>query len=180
MIFFKDKRGGMFDLILAMTLAFILVICLVIFTYAQNITEEKMLELAPVIQKSFSNQTNVTMIIEGTIGDVGRAYDSFKWISVLLVFGFFMSILVSSFLVRTHPVWFVGYIFIVIISIIISVYLSNSYETLMGDPILSATFLTGFWSVNYIFLLFPMWVTIIGLIAGILMYINLDVGGYYG
>lgn len=174
-----NKNGGMFDLILAIVLSFILVICLVVFTYAQNQVSERLIELAPTIQQSFDNTTNVTLIITNTVGKVTTAYTSFKWISVTLIFGYFMSILVSAFLVRSHPAWFIGYIFVVIIAIIISVYVSNTYETLMNNELLASTFLTGFFGANWIFLHLPYWVTIIGMIAGILMYVNLDPGGYY-
>jgi hypothetical protein len=176
----NNKKGGMFDLILAIALSLILVVCLIIFTFAQNKVDEKMVELAPTIQKSFTNETNVSMIINDTIGKTTDAFKSFKWISLTLIFGFFMSILISAFLVRTHPAFFVGYIFVVIISIVISVYVSNSYEELMNTPILTETILTGFWGASWIFLNLPIWVTIIGMIAGILMYINIDVGSYYG
>ena len=174
-----NKRGGLFDLILAIILSFILIIALVVFTFAQNTIEDKMIEQAPIIQKSFSNSTNVSLIMQTTFGKVGDAYASFKWISVMLIFGYFASILISSFLVKTHPAWFIGYIFVVVISVIISVYISNSYETIMNTPLLADTFLTGFFSASWIFLHLPIWVTIIGFISGILMYANLDVGGYY-
>lgn len=176
----KNKKGGMFDLILAIALSFILLVCLIVFMFAQNQIDEKMVELAPTIQKSFSNQTNVSQIIDNSVGKTTDSFKSFKWISVTLIFGFFMSILVSSFLVKTHPAFFVGYIFIVIISIIISVYVSNSYEQIMNVPLLADTILTGFFGASWIFLNLPIWVTIIGFVAGILMYINIDVGGYYG
>lgn len=169
----------MFDLILAIVLALILVVALVVITYAQNKTEDKLRELAPTLQESFSEDVNVTQVMDDTFGKVGDSYSSFKWISVALIFGFFMSILVSAFVVKTHPAWFIGYIFIVVISVIISVYISNTYETLMMDPILAETFLTGFFAANYIFIYLPIWITIIGILAGILMYINVDIGGLH-
>lgn len=174
-----NKRGGMFDLILAITLSLILAVALVLFVYVQHRTQEKLLEKAPSLQRSFNN-INVTDTINGSFGAVGDAYLNFRWISVTLIFGFFASILVSAFLVRTHPAWFIGYIFVVVISVVISVYVANTYERLMNDPILMETFLTGFFGQNWIFLHLPIWVTIFGFIAGILMYINLDTGGYYG
>lgn len=175
----QNKKGGMFDLILAIALALILAVSLVLFTFAQNKLHTKLIQQAPQLQKHITNE-NVTDIINNTFGEVGNAYDSFKWISVMLIFGFFLSILVTAFLVRTHPAWFVGYIFIVVISVIVSVYISNAYEKLMNNATLSSTFMTGFFGQNWIFLHLPIWITIIGLIAGLLMYINLDTGGYYG
>lgn len=171
------KKAGMFDLIIAMVLMLITAVCLVIFTFAQNTIETELLAKAPIIQQGFDNSTNVTQIIIDTVGHTTTAYTSFKWISVLLIFGLFLSILISSFVVRAHPVWFVGYIFIVVISIILSVYISNSYEILMNNPTLASTFLTGFFAQNWIFLNLPVWITLVGLLGGLLMYVNLDVGG---
>ena len=173
------KKGGMFDLILAIALSLILAVALVLFTYVQHATHEKLLEKAPSLQRSFTN-INVTDTINASFGAVGDAYQNFRWISVTLIFGFFASILVSAFLVRTHPAWFIGYIFVVVIAVVLSAYISNSYERLMQNEILMETFLTGFYGQNWIFLHLPIWVTIIGFLAGILMYINLDTGGYYG
>jgi len=176
----QNKKGGIMDLFLAIIFSFILAICLVLFMYAQNTVEDELLEIAPKLQESFSNNTNVTQIIVETVGATSTAYTSFKWISVLLIFGFFLGVIISSFVVRTHPAWFIGYVFIVIVSVIFSVYVSNVYEELMSDPTLAQTFLTGFFAQNWIFLHLPIWVTVIGFLAGILMYINLNTGRYYG
>ena len=172
----KTKKGGLLDLVIAITIAFVLGIALVLFTFAQNKVEEQMYIVAPTLQEDFPS-VNVTQVIDSTIGDVTRAYTSFKWISVMLIFGLFLSILISSFVVRTHPVWFVGYIFIVVISIIISVYISNTYEQLMSDTTLANIFLTGFFAQNWIFLNFPVWFTVFGILGAILLYINMDTGG---
>ena len=174
----NTKKGGLLDLIIAMVIALVLAVALVLFTFAQNKVEEQMYLVAPALQDDFTN-INVTQVIDDTIGDVSRAYTSFKWISVMLIFGLFLSILISSFIVRTHPAWFIGYLFIVIISVIISVYISNTYEQLMNNPTLANTFLTGFFAQNWIFLNFPVWVTVFGLIGSVLLYINMDVGGNY-
>lgn len=176
----KNKKGGMFDLILAIALSFIAVTVMVFMTYAQNQVEAKLYEVAPNIQKSFDNDTNVTQIIADSVGKLGTAYSSFKWISILFIFGYFMSIIVHGFLVRSHPLFFVGYIFVVIIAVIISAYISNTYETLMNTPILANIYMTGFYGASWIFLHLPIWTSVIGFLAGIVMFINLDTGGYYG
>lgn len=173
----KNKRGGFFDLIVAIVLSFILVICFVAFMYAQHIVNDKLQEQAPELQGSFSSSTNVSQVINDTVGKVGEAYQSFYWISIVLIVGYFLSILVTSFLVKTHPIWFVGHIFVIIIATIISVYISNTYQTLMMNGILEGTF-AGFVGANYIFTYLPIWVVVIGFISGILMYANLDSGVY--
>jgi len=72
-------------------------------------------------------------------------------------------------LVTTKPVFFIPYIFIVIIAIIVSVPLSNAYETLSNNAELSSTF-TGFTASNFIMLNLPIWITIIGFTGGIIMF----------
>lgn len=179
MDFSKNRKGGIMDIFVAMAMALVLIVVLVLLTFSANTVKTKMLQQAPAIQSSFSNDTNVSQIIENTVGGVTSSYDTFKWISVLLIFGFFLSILVSAFLVKTHPAWFIGYVLMIIIAVVLSVYVSNTYEKLMNDSTLAATFL-GFTGANYIFLYLPIWILVIGIIAGILMYINLDWGSSYG
>jgi len=172
------KKAGFMDIFLFIIIAFIVVVVLVLFKFASSTINTEMLAQAANMQAQFSNTTNVTAIIENTIGKVDEAFNHFKWITIFFIFGFALSILISAFLVRTHPAYFIAYAMMVVIAIIISVYLSNSYETLSQTPVLASTFFS-FTGANYIMLYLPLWVTVIGLLAGILMYISLDWGGIY-
>ena len=64
-----------------------------------------------------------------------------------------------------------GYLFIVIIAVIISAPLSNSYEAVYKNPLMAESF-SGFFGQNWIFLHLPVWIAVIGIFAGILMFIN--------
>lgn len=167
-----NKKGGLLDLIVFMILIFILVVILVVFMYAQNTVHHKLLDLAPSMQNSFSNDTNVTNIINDTVGKTTIAFQSFTWISVFLIFGYLASLILTSFLVKSHPVFFVAYIFVVIISVIVAVYISNVYQYLMVNDILGGTWVN-FIGANYIFTYLPIWISIIGFVSAILMYINM-------
>lgn len=169
-----NKKGGIFDIVLAIVMAVILVFFCVIITYAQTITYDKLQEVAPTLQKSFSNETNVSQIITDTVGNTSVAYATLPWITVMLIFGFFLSVLITAFLVKTHPVFFVAYIFIAIIAVILSAYISNAYQTLSTNALLQSTWMN-FTGANFIFNYFPIWVTAIAFIAGLLMYANLMV-----
>lgn len=176
-----NKKGGIGDLFVAMILAFILIVIAVGFSYAANLTHAKLIEVAPRLQETMNiGSANVTDIINNTEGRVSSSYATLKWITVMLIFGFFMSVLVASILVRTHPIAFVAYIFVWILAVIISVYISNTYEILYNDPTLGATFV-GFFQASWIFLHFPIWVTVFGAMAAIFIYANLykgDLGGF--
>jgi len=166
-----NKKGAMTDLILFMALAFIIVMFSVIMFFVATRTYDSLMGKSAVIQKALGDDGNATEIINSTFGQVPNAYQSLKWITVILIFGLALSILISSFLVRTNPIFFVPYTIILVISIIISVPISNTYETIYQNPILAESF-SGFWGATWIFLNLPIWVTVIGLIAGVLMFIN--------
>ena len=171
------KKAGMLDVTVAMILGFILVVCLVIMLFAQNTVHTRLLEVAPTLQKGMT--ANATDIINETVGQVSVAFQTFRWISIALVIGYFLSVLVSAFLVKTHPAWFIGYALMNIIAVVISVYISNTYEALLNNDILAGTFYE-FGMANFVFSNMPYVIAVIGFVAGILMYINLDWGSSYG
>ena len=166
------KRGALTDLFVFMAIIFAMVVFMVAMTYVANTTYDKFMEQAPAFQKVLGNNTNATELIDSTFGAVPNAYLALRWVSVMLIFGFMLSILLTSFLVRTNPVFLVPYLFIVIISIIVSVPISNAYETIYTSSILAPTF-TGFFGATWIFLNLPLWIAGIGILAGILMFANI-------
>lgn len=170
-VLIKNKRGGFTDLFLFMGLAFLVVVFMVMMTFTSNMVFNALNENSDAIQRGLGDSGNATEIIQGSVGEVVNAYGSLRWISVVLIVGFAFSILLSSFLVRTNPVFFVPYILIVLIATIVSVPLSNTYEQVYQHPELAETF-AGFFGATWIFLHLPIWVLVIGVLAGILMFVN--------
>lgn len=178
-----NKRGfAAADIFMFMVYAFILMIAVVILVYASTTMYTKLLENADVFQKVISPTSNATTIIQNTYGQVPNAYASLKWITVALILGMIISMLISAYMVKTQPVFFIVYLLIWIIAIICSVPLSNTYEEIYSNPILESTF-AGFWSANYIFTNLPVWITVLGGIMALLMVANMiksGGGSYYG
>lgn len=166
-----NKRGGLTDLFLFMALGFAIVLFMVVMVFVGNTAYTKLNENSDAFQKALGTSGNATEIIDNTMGQVNVAYNSLKWISFVLIFGLALSILLTSFLVKTYPVFFVPYIFIVVIAVIVSAPISNAYETIYQNPTLASTF-SGFFGASWIFLHLPIWVSVIGIIAGVLMFIN--------
>jgi len=166
----KDKRGALSDLFLFLAIAFVIAIFSVTMYFIGTKTLDS-LRTNQGIQKGLGNDGNATDIINSTMGKVVTAYQSLKWITFVLIFGFALSILISSFIVKTNPVFFVPYIIILVIAIIVSVPISNTYETIYQNPLMASSF-QGFWGQTWIFLNLPIWITVIGILAGILMFIN--------
>jgi len=164
------NKGALTDLFVYMAVIFIMVLFMVSMMFIANKTKAELLAKADILQGD-STSYNATTLIEKTIGGVTNAYEPLKWISVMLMIGFALSILVTSFLVRTNPVFFIPYAIIVVVAVIISAPISNTYETLYNNPTLHSTFV-GFFGASYIFSYLPIWIAVIGLLAGILMFVN--------
>jgi hypothetical protein len=178
----KGKRGGMADLFIFMIVAVVIIFISVIFIYmGGQVTEQ--------VHATMDNMTignaNVSQVIDNSLGAVNRSYQSLYWISVFLIVGMVLSIFIGSYLVTTKPIFFVPYAIIVIIAIIVAVGISNAYEQVMADPTLASTF-AGFVGANFIMLQLPIWITVIGLVGGIIMFVRMGskesqmYGGFYG
>lgn len=166
-----NNKGSSMDLFIWVGMSLALVLVAVMIIYSLGLANTRLLGLAPSIQSSLGISANVTSIMQNSVGQAISSYNTLKWITGFIIFGMALSILITSFMVRTHPIMFLPYTLVVIIATIFSTYISNVYETLMANPDLASTFV-GFTSSNFIFLHLPLWVCAIGILAGILMFIN--------
>ena len=161
-----NKKGGLTDMFIWMTMGFAMVLFMVVMVFVANTSYSKLGEVAHLVDAN-----NGSAIVNDTIGAVVNSYASLRWVSVMLILGMALSILLTSFLVRTNPIFFVPYVFLLVIAVIVSVPISNTYEVIYTNPVLSSS-LVGFFGATWIFLHLPIWVTSIGLLSGILMFIN--------
>jgi flagellar biosynthesis protein FliQ len=124
---------------------------------------------------------NYTQIKDDTFGDVNIAFSSLYWLTTLMIVGMVISIFVGSYMVTTRPVFFVPYIFIVIIAVLVSVGISNAYQEVATNPTLASTF-SGFVGSNFLMFNLPIWMTVIGFVGGIIMFVRMksQEGTQYG
>ena len=167
---FKNKRGGFSDLFLLMIMSVAIIFICAIFIYIGGIAQNQL--HATMDNMTQFGSANVTQVIDQTMGHVNQAYQSLYWISWFLIGGMIISIFIGSYLVTTKPVFFIPYIFIVIIAVIVSVGISNAYEMVIADPTMSATF-AGFVGANFIMLQLPIWIAVIGITGGIIMFVRM-------
>lgn len=165
----KNKRGGFTDLFIFMIIAFVLVLMCAIMIYIGNTTETQLQKTIGVMDLSDGLGNNASVVITNTFGSVNQSYGALYWISIFLIVGMIVGIFIGSYLVTTKPIFFIPYIFLTIIAIIVSVPISNAYETLANTPDLASTFV-GFTGANWIMLNLPIWITIIGFTGGIIMF----------
>ncbi len=165
----KNKRGGFSDLFIFMIFAFVIILISVVMTYIGITTEDQLQETLGKMDLHDTVGNNASQVISNSMGAVNNSYGALPWITVFLIGGMVLSIFIGSYLVTTKPIFFIPYIFIVIIAIVVSVPMSNSYEVIMNEQTLSGTF-TAFSGASWIMLNLPIWITIIGISGGIIMF----------
>lgn len=164
-----NKKAGFTDLFIFMVVAFVIVLISGIFIFlGGKVTTE--------VHKTMDNQmfgeTNGSDIVDISLGKVNTSYQALYWISWFLMVGMVISIFIGSYLVTTKPVFFIPYAFITIIAVIVSVVISNAYETIIQTPDLASTFV-GFLGANFIMLKLPIWISVIGIMGGVIMFVRM-------
>lgn len=178
----QNRKGAITDLFIWLIISFVIIIVLGAFYYMGNRINDEMQDKIPMLQETLGDNHNATEIVEDSIGAIPRSFEAFKWIAVMLMVGMLLSLVMSGFLVKVHPVFFVANLFLIIICIIVSIPLSNTYETLYNDATLGSTF-QGFFGASYIWLHLPIWVIVAGSLSLIVMSISMSrgdsIGGMY-
>lgn len=172
-----NKKGNVgTDLIVFLSVIFIFGVSMVMLYYVANVIQNTFTDVAPSLNR---DGVNATQIAENTVGYLPTAFDSLKWISYMLIIGLGISIILGNFLVRTHPLFVIPYIFVVIIAVIIAVPLSNTYEELYYNEDYGEYF-QGFIGLSYIFQYLPIWVLVFGILGGITMFVGFPRSKEYG
>lgn len=165
----ENKKGGFSDLFIFMIFAFVIVLISVIWIYLGGEVEDQLQDTIGKMDLHDTIGNNASQVVDNTMGSFNTSIQALHWVTIFLIAGMILSIFIGSYLVTTKPIFFIPYIFIVIIAIVVSVPMSNAYETIMTNQVLADTF-TGFSGANWIMLNLPIWITIIGFVGGIIMY----------
>jgi len=180
----RNKKGGLTDLFIFMVVGIIIIFISGIFIYMGGKASDQLHETMDGMD--LPSGQNTTQVLNDTFDQVPATYNALYWISLFLIVGMIISIFIGSYLVTTKPVFFVPYIFITIIATIVSVGLSNAYESVIENTTVASTF-AGFTGSNFIMLNLPMWIAIIGIVGGIIMFVRMGSkddeiygGGHYG
>jgi len=161
-----NKKASSLSIIVWIASVFVIIFFLAGWLYMHNL-------LTNVLTSIPDNNkiVNLTYAVQNTIVPLNNAMNALHYISFILITMLAFSILIENFYIRRHPILFVVHVLIVIIGVVAGVYVSNAYESLMSNNILSGT-LIGFKASSYIALYLPLWVAVVGLIGLILLVIN--------
>lgn len=120
----------MLDTLIFLVLVFTFAIGLFIFAYVIPTISNTLAEVG------LNSSSEGAQAIEemGTIGTVTMQRGFF-----LLFVGFIISTMISAFLVRTHPIFIFMYILFLGITVFLSTYLGNAYDTFSQTPLFATT-----------------------------------------
>lgn len=165
----KNKDGFVFDIFTVIISALAFFIFLVGFMYGFNLVTTTLRGVDDT-----NMNFNITEATDDTFGQTNTSMAVWYWMLGIIMFGMFLSILITNFLVKTHPVFFFVYVFVIVIAIIFSVVIANVFETsiLTNEVIGQET--AKFVMPRFIFLNLPIWVTIFGFLGAIFLFINIQ------
>lgn len=118
-----NKKGELSDILVWLITIFILAVGLFIFSLVPNTI--------------FNSLENSALNINQTSGVISQFSNSFSGLMnngfLMLFSGLILSMFITAFLVRTHPIFLFLYIFFLIISLIVAFYLGNLYYTIENN-----------------------------------------------
>ena len=120
----RKRKGDPTDILLFLIIVFFLAISLVVVLYANS-------KIAEIIDTTVLNESEAYSSIHDSFTTINEytAQRGFTLFFGILIIG----IIVSSFLVRVHPVFIFIYIIILAVTILTSVYLANAYAMMVAN-----------------------------------------------
>lgn len=164
-----NRKGAMTDLFVVIIVALVLLLFIVAWMVGWGLLTDAVTS----ISSTGATGVNVSQAGEDIFGQVDTGLEVWHWAVSAIIFAMFISIFISNFLIKAHPVFLIAYICIVIVAIIFSVVISNAYEaTILTNSVLGDE-LDEFTGVNFIFLNLPIWITVIGFLGAIFLFIGI-------
>lgn len=170
-----NKKGAIIDIIVWIVVAFVVVVFFGLWVWGFDMVTDKLVSI-----DTGSSSVNVSEVASQTFGVLNTAQASgLKFIAFCIIVAMALSILVSNFIIKSHPVFFIVYIFVIVGAFIGAVYISNAYETLTQDASFGPTLLS-FKAGTFIMLNLPIWTLVIGIFGAIILFIGITIDAESG
>jgi len=165
-----NKKASILDLFLWMAIGIVTIIFFAGWIYGFNKITTTFSGMDKVIFKDSDDYQTISNISDVTFGKIENVQkDSLHILAFVMLFFMGISIPITYFIQKAHPIFFLAYLFILIGAFISSVYISNQYELLMSNDVLGAT-ISEFTGASFIMLNLPIWVSILGILGAILLF----------
>lgn len=161
-----NSKGSIIDILIWLVVSFVIVMFFALWVYGFNLITVELV----AIDATIGNDTSFSSIAQDTFGVVNTQQTTgLHLLAFVMIFMMGLSILITNFLVKAHPAFFIVYLFIIIVAFIASVYLSNQYESFMTDNLLGET-IRDFKGASFIMLYLPIWTSVIGIFGAIFLF----------
>jgi len=156
----NNKKGSIEDSIFIVVLLFITALVF-LFAYVINST------ISTAAIPAFENVSAGSSIGFTTVNSIFD--NTINYVYLAVFFGLIISLVITSFLTPTHPIFYIFAVIIFIALMIVSVALSNMYEAITANPTFSSA-VAHMPIMDYIMLHLPMIAIVIGIIAAIIVF----------
>lgn len=155
-----NKKASVRDVILMVVILFMLAIGFLMFHYASNEVVDKMQDTSALSSVGVANKTL----------DVAKdVSDKFDWIVVVAYIGFILAMVITAFMLETHPIFFTLYVFILIIAVVLAAIMGHMWYQASSVSTFTTT-LTKFPMTDFLMGQLPLFTGIAGMIGLIVMY----------
>lgn len=165
---FMNRKASIMDILIWIIVAFVTLTFFAVWIYGHNILTSTLTS----IESKDTDLVNISLAATQTFGAINSHLSALHTVALVIIFMLGISMLISNFLVKAHPVFFIAYVFIVIVAIIFAVSISNEYQTLMTHETIGTT-LSGFRGGGFIMEYLPTWTTIFGLAGALFLFIGI-------
>lgn len=160
----KEDNRGQFRIFLFIVITLVTVILLALWAFSFNLITTA---ITPITEPTIANATQDTFVVVNN--SMTRGLRNLSW---AIIVSMIIEIFGVNFLMKRKAGWFLVHVFSTIFAVIVSVPISNAYEALITGGHAFSSNLASFRIGTHIILNLPIWVTVIGLTAGVLMVIG--------
>jgi len=157
-----NKKGSVQDIFFVIVILFIMAIIPLFLHFTIN-------EIFTDFHNELNKSNLSTVEIDKTFERTRSVNDMFDYIFLFLSFGLIVAIIITSYLVNVHPVFFPIFVILLALAVVISVALSNAYMEIEQVAALNST-MTKFRITSNIMENLPILTTLIGAIALVVLY----------
>lgn len=155
-----NKRGSARDVILLVVILLVLGLGFLLFHKVANDVVDKMQDTEIISDSPIANSTLTT---------AGELTDHMDWLFVVVYVGFLIGLIISGFLVETHPIFFIVYVILFIIAIFLSAMVGNIWYLTSTSSAFTTT-VTKFSITDFMMGKLPLFTGIAGMIGLIIIY----------
>lgn len=172
--FIDDEKAQFttFNIFTFMIVAFIAVVFFAGLIYAQGMIYNVLHNVGIQNEVSGGLAVNMTQAADITFGTVNQSIQALRMVAIVLIICMAISIIITNALVKVHPLFFFVHVLISMLAIIFSVPISNAYFNLMNSGIYDGL-LNSFTASNWVLLNLPVVVTVVSILGGIFLFINI-------